>query len=425
MGTDRQQSLTSMSAIFSSVKQAFSNRNLMVITLTQSLFMLTASLWWPYWSLYIQSLGASITLVGLIFMAEMFFQLIFQLPGGYLTDRLGRKKVIVLGSICRAVSPVIYLLTGSWEWVVVGLLFTQASNMMIPAIDALIAESVTKENRGLGYGAFRMMTWLPQIFSAFIGGVIMDWLGILPGVRVAIGCTLIVAILNVFIRWRYLNDTYDPMKIVGAERHSPIDALRNMRKVPRSIWYLIVVAAFSAFAFRLVNNFMAIYATKQLHLTNTEWGVVTMIVGLTSTLLTIPGSIISDRVGRKPGIMASLGLLPLQFFGFTIAGGFMGLMGARFLGGVSEGFGGAVTGIEGGSAWLALVADMVPANQRGMVMGLIGTMAGLLSLPGSSLGGVMYDKLSPEAPFYLAAASGMAAFIVFTLFVKEPKMKAD
>jgi hypothetical protein len=37
----------------------------------------------------------------------------------------------------------------------------------------------------------------------------------------------------------------------------------------------------------------------------------------------------------------------------------------------------------------------------------------------------MYDKLSPEAPFYLAAASGMAAFIVFTLFVKEPKMKAD
>jgi hypothetical protein len=45
-----------MTAIFSSIKQAFSNRNLMVITLTQSLFMLTASLWWPYWSLYIQSL---------------------------------------------------------------------------------------------------------------------------------------------------------------------------------------------------------------------------------------------------------------------------------------------------------------------------------------------------------------------------------
>jgi MFS family permease len=326
-----------MTAIISSLKQAFSNRNLMIITLTQSLFMLTASLWWPYWSLYIQNLGASITLVGVIFMAEMFFQLIFQLPGGYLTDRLGRKKVIVLGSLCRSISPVIYILTGTWEWVVVGLLFTQASNMMIPAIDALM----------------------------------------------------------------------------------------NMRKVPRSIWYLIVVAAFSAFAFRLVNNFMAIYATEQLRLTNTQWGIVTMMVSLVSTLLTIPGSIISDRVGRKPGIMTSLGLLPLQFFGFTIAGGFMGLMGTRFLGGVSEGFGGAVTGIEGGSAWLALVADVVPANQRGMVMGLIGTMAGLLSLPGSSLGGAMYDNISPEAPFYVAACSGFVAFLIFALLIKEPKMKAD
>jgi len=36
-----------MTATFSSVKQAFSNRSLMVITLTQSLFILTASLWWP------------------------------------------------------------------------------------------------------------------------------------------------------------------------------------------------------------------------------------------------------------------------------------------------------------------------------------------------------------------------------------------
>jgi MFS family permease len=414
-----------MTAIVSSVKQAFGNRNLMVITLTQSLFMLTASLWWPYWSIYIQNLGASVTLVGVIFMAEMFFQLVFQIPGGYLTDRLGRKKVIVLGSISRGISPIIYLLTGSWEWVVVGLLFTQASNMMIPAIDALIAESVSKESRGLGYGTFRMMTLLPQIFTAVIGGVIMDWLGIIPGVRVAIACTLIVSWLNVFVRWKYLTDTYDPMKVVGTQRHSPIDALKNIRKVPRSIWYLIVVAAFSAFAFRLVNNFMAIYATEELHLTNTQWGIVTMMVMLVSTILTIPASIISDRIGRKPGIIASLGLLPIQFFGFTIAGGFYGLLGARFLGGISEGFGGAVTGIEGGSAWLALVADTVPASQRGMVMGIIGTMAGLLALPGSSLGGWMYDNLSPETPFYVASCSGIAALIVMTLFVNDPKTKAD
>jgi MFS family permease len=75
--------------------------------------MFTASLWWPYWSLYIMELGATPTLLGLIFMVESAAQLIFQIPGGYLTDRLGRKSVIIFGSVFRAISPFIYVFTGS------------------------------------------------------------------------------------------------------------------------------------------------------------------------------------------------------------------------------------------------------------------------------------------------------------------------
>lgn len=41
-----------MTAMLSSIRQTLSSRNLMVVTLTQGLFMFTASLWWPYWSLY-------------------------------------------------------------------------------------------------------------------------------------------------------------------------------------------------------------------------------------------------------------------------------------------------------------------------------------------------------------------------------------
>jgi MFS family permease len=414
-----------MSVVLKSVFETFRNRNLMVITLTQSLFMFVASLWWPYWSLYIMELGASPTLLGLIFMAEMTAQLIFQIPGGFLTDRFGRKKVIVIGSIFRALSPFIYVLTGSWQFVIVGMVITQASNMMIPAIDALIAESVSKENRGLGYGAFRMMTWLPQIFTAYLGGVITDMLGVVPGVKLAIAATAVVAVINVFIRWKYLEDTYVPGVEIHSKRVNPLEALRNIRTVPRQIWYLILVAGFSAFAFRVAGQFMVVYATRVIGLSKTEWGIVTTVVMVISTLLTIPGSIISDRIGRKPGIMVSLGLLPLQFLGLTLAGSFGGVMGARVLGGVSEGFGGAVTGIEGGSAWLALVADITPAGQRGMMMGIIGTVAGLLSLPGSSIGGYLYDSVSPQIPFYAAAASGFAAFLAFTILIKEPKSKAD
>ncbi len=59
-----------MAPIGATIREMMKSRNLMVITLTQSLFMLTASLWWPYWSLYILELGVSKTLLGLIFMAR-------------------------------------------------------------------------------------------------------------------------------------------------------------------------------------------------------------------------------------------------------------------------------------------------------------------------------------------------------------------
>jgi MFS family permease len=402
------------------IRDMMKSRNLMVITVTQSLFMLTASLWWPYWSLYILELGTSKTLLGMIFMAETIAQLVFQLPGGILTDRLGRKKMIVLGSALRATSPLIYVLTGSWQFVLCGMFITQMSNMMVPAIDALIAESTSVEHRAMGYGTFRLMTLLPMIFTPYIGGVITDALGVYGGVRVAIACTVVVAWINVLIRWRFLEDKY-----TTEHTSSRLDALKEVRSIPKPIWTLVAVAAFASIGLRVASQFLAVYAVQVVGLTNTQWGLIMTSVGVVSTALTIPSSIWSDRVGRKPGIMVSLGLTPLMYLGFPMSGGLLQLAASRVVGAISEGFGGAVTSLEGGSAWLALVADIVPSRQRGKVMGLIATIAGALSFPGSWIGGVLWDTVSPQAPFYLAAASSATAFLIFTAFLKEPKQKAD
>ncbi|HUV33652.1 MAG TPA: MFS transporter, partial [Candidatus Desulfaltia sp.] len=241
-----------MATVTKTIRDMMKSRNLMVITVTQSLFMLTASLWWPYWSLYILELGTSKTLMGMMFMAETVAQLIFQLPGGILTDRLGRKKMIMLGSVLRATSPLIYVFTGSWQFVILGMFVTQMSNMMIPAIDALIAESTSVEHRAMGYGTFRMMTLLPMIITPYIGGVVTDALGVFGGVRVAIACTAAVAWINVLIRWRFLEDKY-----TADHTSSRLDALKEVRSVPKPIWTLIAVAAFASIGLRVASQFLA------------------------------------------------------------------------------------------------------------------------------------------------------------------------
>jgi len=272
----------------------------------------------------------------------------------------------------------------------------------------------------MGYGTFRMMTLLPMIVTPYIGGVITDALGVYGGVRVAIAATVVVAWINVLIRWRFLEDKYSV-----EHTSSRLDALKEVRSVPRPIWTLVAVAAFASVGLRVASQFLAVYAIQVVGLTNTQWGLIMTSVGVVSTALTVPSSIWSDRVGRKPGIMVSLGLTPLMYLGFPLSGSFLQLAASRVVGAISEGFGGAVTGLEGGSAWLALVADIVPARQRGKVMGLIATIAGALSFPGAWIGGILWDTVSPLAPFYVSAASSAAAFLIFAVFVREPKQKAD
>jgi MFS family permease len=413
-----------MSGTVKIIKDIFSSRNILVITLTQSLFMLTATLWWPYWSRYIVELGATKYQLGIVFMLEQSSQLILQLPGGILADKLGRKRVIVLSSVFRALSPVVYLAFQKWYLVVPGMVLTQVSSMMMPAVNAMIAESMPQENRAASYGVYRMMTWGPMIFTALIGGMIVDQLGIVPGVRFCIALTLVTAWLNVFLRWRYLEDTYVADTSEASPKFDLSGSMEVLKSVPRTVWYLVIVAALSSLAVRAASGFMFIYVEENLAITATQWGIITTVASIVSTLLTVPSGLLSDRIGRKPVIIVSRILQPLMVLGFPLSMGFWGIFISRMLGAVGEGFGGTVMGIMGGPAWQALVADIIPADRRGRIMGLMGTLIGLLSLPGTWLGGYLYDFVNPMAPFYTSFGLGIVATIIFIFLVKEPEKQA-
>ena len=410
-----------MSSTLDIIKRIFSNRNIVVITLTQSLFMVTATLWWPYWSRYIVELGASKYQLGIVFMLEQSSQLILQLPGGVLADRLGRKRVIVVSSIFRALSPLIYLAFNIWYMVVPGMVLTQVSSMMMPAVNALIADSMPRENRAASYGVYRMMTWAPMIFTALIGGVIVDRLGLVPGVRFCIALTLVTAWLNVFLRWRFLEDTFVTTPTESKKIFDITDSIEVLRSVPRTVWTLVIVASLSSFAVRSAMGFMYIYAEEVLSVSATQWGLITTAASVVSTLLTLPSGILSDRIGRKPCIIVSRVLQPIMVIGFPLSSGFFSILGFRLIGAIGEGFGGTVMGIMGGPAWQALVDDIIPADRRGRIMGLMGTLVGLLSLPATWVGGYLYDFVNPTAPFYASFGLGIIATVIFILFVHEPE----
>ena len=407
------------------IRETFSSRNVMVLTITQTLFMFTAFLWWPYWSLFILELGATKELVGILQMIETVTQLVCQLPGGILADRFGRRKLIVYGSIFRVASPIIYILSTNWTHIAPGLFIGSFAMLGLPAMNALMAESLPMVSRGAGLSAYRAVTWMPMIITGLLGGVIMDTYGVVQGVKLCVSATLIVSIFSVILRWRFLTETLDMTRNKvdeGKKEASNEDGvLQQLRTLPREIWILTVVAALSGFAIRLVMSFMVVYAVEVVGLTNTQWGLIGTAVSLISTVLTIPGGILADRIGRKPCITVSRILSPISTLGFTFSANFWHLLSVRVIGGVAQGFGGTVWGLMGGPVWQALVADVTPPDRRGKMIGIIGTISGIVSTPASWVGGYMYDNISPALPFQTSFVINAVGSIIFIALLKEPE----
>jgi MFS family permease len=352
-------------------------------------------------------------------------RLLFQLPGGLLADRFGRRKIIVYGTAMRIIPPLIYLLAADWRHVVPGLLINGAASIYMPAFNAIIADSLPEMERGAGFGAFRMITSIPTIVSPLIGGAVMDALGYKEGVKVFLFLTVIVSILVTVVRSRVITETLvdDKSKIAKEEKRGMRASLAEGFDLPRSMWIMVVVAVMGSFGVRMVREFLPIYAVEIVGLTNTQLGLVQTTVGLITAILALPGGMVADRYGRKPLILASRIITPLTMGGVTLAKGFPAYYLVQSISSVGDALGGGASNFAGGPAWNALVADLVERSKRGTVMGTIGTVTGIFGAPSSMVGAWLWQSYSPNLPFQLSMVLGLIGAGIFALGVKEPRIK--
>lgn len=411
-----------VSSFLSALRQILSNRNMMVLTIADVLFLFGGTLWWPFQSLYILELGASKEVLGILMMFQSVAMLLFQIPGGILADRLGRRRVIVLASFLKCVSPIIYILSDHWLLLIPGILMDSLASIDMPAWNALLADSLPPEVRGGGWGIYSALISIPGIFTAPLGGFLIDVKGVLLGVRLCLVLNEVLLIFYALILWRFIVETRSDQVAEGDESREE-GLIQGLKGLPRTVGILILVGGLTSFAVNLSFSFMVVYAVEVIGLTKTEWGFLNSLFRLVSTTLQIPSGFLADRIGRKSCILASHGLSLLSNLVFINSNNFKEALISRLIGGVCSGFGGMVWGTMGGPTWQALIADIVPPEKRGRVMGLIGTMTGALGTPAPWIGGYLYENFYPALPIQLNMAVQASAMVIFLLFLREPKEK--
>jgi MFS family permease len=190
------------------IRNVFSNRNVMIVSMTNVTDTFFRMIYQPFWTLFlVDELNFSIGMVALLQTLNRSQNMLFSLPGGFLADRIGRRKVSLIAAFFRLINPIIYLTATSWEPIFISTIFMALGSMGTPAYDAMVAESLPRNQMATGYAVLNMARRAPGLVSAYIGGVLMDSMGIGPGTRLCFVGVLIGGIFTFALRYFFLTET--------------------------------------------------------------------------------------------------------------------------------------------------------------------------------------------------------------------------
>jgi parallel beta-helix repeat protein len=123
-----------------------------------------------------------------------------RIPGGYIADRFGRKKIIVTMTFTVALAYHFYAFAPSWEWILIGALINNFCLIYQPALMAMRADSVSPENRGIGFALADFLPMLVSIPAPMISGYLVSTMGRVDGMRLIYLATVGMGVVGAVIR---------------------------------------------------------------------------------------------------------------------------------------------------------------------------------------------------------------------------------
>jgi len=345
-----------------------------------------------------------------------------RIPGGYIADKYGRKQIIVTMTFSIALSYLFYAFAPDWRFVLIGMTISNLSLIYQPALDAILADSIPPEKRGMGYAATNVVPNIPTIIAPAIAGFLVEIHGLVPGMRIVYTIVFFCLMAAAAIRLLFLQETLkNPQKIKleemkAAFKNSLGAILEVLRDMPTSLKFLTIAFLVSAFEEPMFRMFTSLYVFDVIKISKIEWGLANTASVATTLILGFPLGKLIDKYGRKKSIILAYLLFVPSSVLFLFCGTFDQLLITYLMFAI------------GGSilypAYSALLADMIPKEKRGRAMGTIVTLNILATVPASALGGFLYG-VGPAYPFVLAIFLGIAVSLIILFRVKEPKIREE
>lgn len=353
-------------------------------------------------------LGVQTSIIGVIEGVAEATASVLKLFSGWLSDKLGgRKWLAVAGYGLSALSKPFFYIASTWE-MIAGVRWADRIGKGIRTAprDALVADSVTKETRGLAFGFHRAMDTAGAMVGLIIAviAVRLAQANNLDLTKLTFQKIVLISLIPAFLAVISLAVGAKDVA-VKSKRELPKFSLKSMGRP--FIVFLLIVSVFT-----LGNSSDAFLVLRAQNLGITVSGILLMLVvfNLIYSLISTPAGSLSDRIGRKRLIVGGWLVYAAIYLGFALAntGWQIWVLYVVY---------GLYYGMAYGTA-NAMVADLVPENLRGTAYGTYNAIIGILAFPASVIAGILWQGVGswvgfgPSAPFFFGGTLALIAALL-------------
>jgi len=374
----------------------------------------------------VSALGAPVAVLGLIEgVAEAIVSVMKGLSGWH-SDKIGRRvPYIRAGYGLAALSKPLLALAYAWPMVFLARAVDRlGKGLRTTARDAMIVDAVDGAIAGRAFGFHRMMDTGGAIVGVLFALLLLKFL---PGeyrlIFLIAGVPGLAAVWLTFrLRELYRADQLSSAKpapnALAPERPGPEPAAAAQETTLAqgltgfSTSYWLTLGLLALFAFANSSDTLLLLRAKNLGWNDTQVILGYLLFNLTYALSAYPLGILSDRLGRWRMLVGGWALYAVVYFGFSVSDGqsiwwLFPLYGLSM--GLTEGVG------------KALISGHIPPERKGTALGLFHMTLGFTALASSVVAGLLWDNVSPSAPFRLGGAVALAA--VVAALILAPRLR--
>ena len=340
-------------------------------------------------------LGTSMITVGVIEGIAEATASITKVFSGALSDRLGRRKeLVVLGYGLAAITKPVFALATTVNWIVAARFVDRIGKGIRGAPrDALIADLSPEAVRGASFGLRQSL----DTMGAFLGpllAIALMWLTS-DDIRLVFAFAAVPAFIAVGLLIVGVREPAHGTRSRDARVPLSLQELRGLGKAFHRLTAFALLFSLARFS----EAFLILKADAS-GLPLSLVPAVLVVMNLAYAAAAYPAGALSDRVGRIGTLAVGLALLIAAHGVLAVSGGLSGVTLGVVLWGLHMAFTQSIVA--------SLVADFVPAERRGTAYGIINLVTGLGLLSASLLAGALWDAAGPSAPFLTGAGLALA-----------------